>query len=88
MPTMSTAPFRLGRVDGDALRGVREREGLSQFVVALRSGLTVGTISRAENGRATRRSLQKICEVLRVAPDGLVLAASPPAPPLVQEAGR
>lgn len=69
--------FRLRQVDGAALRRAREAAAISQATLAVRCGLTIRVISRAENGLATKRSLAKIVGALRIAP---------PAPPLPLDA--
>lgn len=84
---MIGAIARLGAVDGAAVRTARERAGLLQSVLALRAQMTVGTLSRAENGVASRKTIERIAAVLRVpahqlAPDLVPVPEPQPPPPV------
>ena len=57
-------------VDGDRLRDLRLRKGLTQMQVAVRAGVSVRLISRMENGGPVRRgSLGAVLSLLNGLPD-------------------
>ena len=53
---------------GDNIRGLREKEGITQEGLALKSGLSQGYINQLENGkrRYTQKTLELIADALSV----------------------
>ncbi len=86
MSAMIIAPSTRGHIDGTRLREARWAAGLTQVQLCVRSGLAPRTIAYAENGHATRRTVEKIARALNVTPQvlapGLVPQAQPSLPPL------
>lgn len=62
------------KFNGQALRTIRTRAGLTQEQLAAASGATFGTINRLENGHIepTLSTVQKIADALQVAPTELL----------------
>ena len=59
------------KIDGEKVRGARERAFLSKGELAERAGLDRNTIGRIENARVTEvhpRTIRKIAEALSVDP--------------------
>lgn len=68
---------------GEKLLAFRKQRGLTQADVAERAGLSDRAYAEIERGTVNMRvsSLLKICEVLRVTPNDLLLADPPSVPP-------
>lgn len=66
---------------GDRARQVRTRLGLNQSEVAERVGISVEVYGRFERGQVTPRisTLLKLCTVLKVTPNDLLIANGPRA---------
>lgn len=63
----------------NAVRDARERAGVTQLELALRSGISVGTISVAERGgRLSARAAGKLASVLGVGASDLTSPATNP----------
>jgi transcriptional regulator with XRE-family HTH domain len=62
------------KIDGEKVRGARERAFLSKGELAERAGLDRNTIGRIENAGATEvhpRTIRKIAEALSIDPTSL-----------------
>lgn len=72
-----------GYAIGEKLLAFRKQRGLTQAEVAEQAGLSDRAYADIERGSVNMRvaSLLKICEVLRVTPNDLLLADPPSAPP-------
>ncbi len=68
-------PSQLIRINGKAIRSIRESKGLTQLYLASYVGVTTDTISRWENGKTQtvkRENLKKLAEALDVEIEALL----------------
>lgn len=64
-------------LDGDRVRAVRLTRCMTQVRLARAAGLSVRTVASAEKGaRVSRRTLERLAEVLDVDPESLVLGTA------------
>jgi transcriptional regulator with XRE-family HTH domain len=59
------------------VRRARLEAELSQVTLAVRAGISLGTLRTAEQGIATPRTLHALANALRIPPERLGLRASP-----------
>jgi transcriptional regulator with XRE-family HTH domain len=77
------SPMAMVKIDGPAIKKLREQQGLTQLYVATAVSVTTDTISRWENGRypsIKRENCVKLAETLGVPLENLLLPEEPPAP--------
>ncbi len=80
-------PSQLVRIDGRAIRTIREEKGLTQLYLATYVGVTTDTVSRWENGKTQtikRENLIKLAAALEVDPAEIV---APPEKEPVKDEG-
>lgn len=79
--------FMRKNIVGNNLRMIRERLGITQEELALRSGLTQGYINFLENGKRgySERSLEMIAQALGMQISGLFEEKTEKAPTAVEE---
>jgi transcriptional regulator with XRE-family HTH domain len=75
-PGMTTVAIRRP-VHGPRLREARFAAGLTQAEVATRAAVSARTISAAENGRASAKTVRRLASILRLPPDALAVVADP-----------
>jgi transcriptional regulator with XRE-family HTH domain len=84
----------MAKIDGEAIRRLRETKGLTQLYVATAVGVTTDTISRWENRRypsIKQENAARLAEALEVPVSAILDAQAPEettAPEIMPEAGR